>query len=424
MKKTKIPEMLEGEYKSLEPILRKCLAELKRIIIAQLRKIQNPELVRIRLTEARVKSLASIWRKAQKKEWKVQEILKETRDLVGFRIVCANIEDVYRIKELLLSNPRIKEIAAPEEDRIAMPTSSGYRDFKFYVQYETGDSKYSTIICEIQIRTALQDSWAILTHKDIYKEGDDLPESLKKLSYRLSQLLDVADQIAQDIREQVSEKREPSRLTGKLVNADTLRVLFKKAFRELPPDYLVRLVKDKCDELSITHIKPLEEALLSEKNKKQLQKAYARGTGWNIPNELIFEASPLIAACGIKIAMDAVYKLGTQEWSEIDQIYRREIMSELPDTFEEFLDYLEPHTKDELEEFPDRIYQLAEVFDALKECSLCGAPIIDEEIFAENAQEHYGVEDLEGKIESAILNSGADVGEGSLCSYHAYHKDD
>jgi hypothetical protein len=272
----------------------------------------------------------------------------------------------------------------------------------------------------------LQDSWAILTHKDVYKEGDDLPESLKKLSYRLSQLVDVADQIAQDIRAQVSEKREPSKHRGRLVNEDTLRVLFKKAFGELPPDYLVRLVKDKCDELGITHIKPLEEALFSEKNKKQVKKTYEKNTGWNIPNELIFEASPLIVAYGIKIAADAVSKHGKQEWFEIDQIYRREIASELPDTFEEFLEYLEPHTKDDLDDFPDRIYRLAEIFGAIRECSLCGAPIVDEEIFAEEAQEHYGVEDLEGKIESAILNSGADIGEGDLCSYHAYtiHKDD
>ncbi len=424
MKKTKIPQMLEEEYKSLEPILRRCRAELKRIIIAQLRRIQNPELVRIRLTEARVKSLASLWGKAQKREWKVQEILNEIKDLIGFRIVCANIEDVRRIKELLLSNPRINEIPGSEEDRITTPTSSGYRDFKFCIEYETRDSTYSTVICEIQIRTVLQDSWAIVTHKDIYKEGDDLPESLKKLSYRLSQLLDVADQIAQDIREQVSEKREPSKPRGRLVNEDTLRVLFKKAFGELPPDYLVRLAKDKCDELGITHIKPLEEALLSEKNKKQVKKAYEKSTGWNMPNELIFEASPLIVAYGIKIAADAVSKHGKQEWFEIDQIYRREIASELPDTFEEFLEYLEPQTKDDLTDFPDRIYRLAKVFNAMKECSLCGAPIINEEIFAETAQEHYGVEDLEGKIESAILNSGADVGEGGLCSYHAYHKDD
>ena len=424
MKKTNIPQMLEEEYKSLKPILNKSLAELKRIIIKQIGKVQNPKLVRIRLTEGRVKSLTSLWKKAQKKEWKVQAILEEIKDLVGFRIVCANIEDVHRIKELLLSNPRIKEIPSSEEDRITTPTSSGYRDFKFYIEYETSDSKHSTVICEIQIRTVLQDSWAILTHKDIYKEGDDLPESLKKFSYRLSQLLDVSDQIAQDIRDQVSEKREPSKRTGRLVNEDTLRILFKKAFGKLPPDYLVRLVKDKCDELRITHIKPFEEALLSEKNKKQLKKAYEKSTGWNIPNELIFEIAPLIVACGIRIATDAVSKRGKQEWFEIDQIYRREITSELPNTFKEFLEYLVPHTKDDDEDFPDRIYRLAEVFNAMKECFLCGASIVDEEIFSENAQEHYGVEDLEGKIESAILNSGVDVDEGGLCSYHAYHKDD
>jgi len=424
MKKAKIPQILKKEYKSLEPILHKCRAELKRIIIVWLGKVQNPELARIRLTESRVKLLTSLWKKAQKKKWKVQEILKEIKDLVGFRIVCANIEDVYHIKELLLSNPRIKEIPGSEEDQITTPTSSGYRDFKFYIEYETGDLKYSTVICEIQIRTGLQDNWAILTHKDIYKEGDDLPESLKKLSYRLSQLLYVADLIAQDIRDQVSKKREPSRRTGRLVNEDTLRILFKKVFGELPPDYLVRLVEDKCDELNITRIKLLEKALLSEKNKKQVKKAYEKNVSWNISNELIFEASPLIVTYGIEIATGFVNKRGAQEWSEIDQIYRREIISELPNTFKEFLEYLEPHTKNDYGDFPDRIYRLAEVFNAIKECHLCGAPTIDEEIFAENVQEHYGVEDLEGKIESAILDSGADVDKGGLCWYHAYHKDD
>jgi len=424
MKKTKIPQMLEEEYKSLKPILNKSLAELKRIIIAQLGKVQNPKLVRIRLTEERVKSLTSLWKKAQKKEWKVQAILEEIKDLVGFRIVCANIEDVHRIKELLLSNPRIKEIPESEEDRIKTPTPSGYRDFKFCIEYETYNPKYNNVICEIQIRTVLQDSWAILTHKDIYKEGDDLPESLKKLSYRLSQLLNVTDDIAQDIRDQVFQRRKPLKRKGRSVNEDTLRILFKMAFGELPPDYLVRLVKDKCDELSITHIKLLEEALLSEKNKKQLKKAYEKSTGWNIPNELIFEIAPLIVACGIKLAIDTANKHGKQEWEEINQVYRREIASELPNTFKGFLEYLEPHTKDDYEDFPDRIYRLAEVFNAMKKCSLCGAPIVDEEIFAENAQVHYRVEDLEEKIESAILNSGVNVDEGGLCSYHVYHKDD
>jgi len=176
--------------------------------------------------------------------------------------------------------------------------------------------------------------------------------------------------------------------------------------------------------LRIKDIKPLEEALLSEKNKKQIIKAYEKSTGWDITNELIFEILPFIVAYGIEIASDAVSKRGKQEWFEIDQIYKREITSELPNTYKEFLEYLEPHTKYDHEDFPDRIYRLAEVFNAKKECLLCGAPIVDEEIFSENAQEHYGVEDLEGKIESAILDSGVDVDEGGLCSYHAYHKDD
>lgn len=420
-KKMKIPKSLVEEYKSLEPILNKCIAELKRIIETQLGKIQNPRLVRIRLTEARIKSLRSLWEKTQKKKWKRQDIFTKVKDLVGFRIVCANIEDIYRVKELLLSNPRLEEIPASEEDRTITPSPSGYRDFKFYVLYKTGDVKHSTITCEIQIRTILQDMWAILTHEDIYKEGDSLPKSLKKLSYRLSDLLHIADQIAQDIRDEIFKRREPKKYKGKKVSENALRILYKKAFNELPPDYLIHLVKNKCKELGIVNIKQIEKALLSEKNIKHLKNAYIKATGWDIYNELVFEMSPLLVIYGIEVAVDAVTKYGKQEWGEADQIFKREI---LPDTFEEFLRYLEPHTKDDYSDFPDRIYRLAEALNAIKKCSLCGAPIVDEDIFSQKAQEYYGVEDPEYRIIGLVLNSGADVGEGSLCSYHAYRKDD
>jgi len=423
MKTMKRPEFLEEEYTSLQPILNKCLAELKRVIATQIKKIENPELVRIRLTEARVKSLASLWRKAQKNEWKPHDIFKEVYDIIGVRIVCANIEDIYRLRELLLSNPRIKEIPNSEEDRIKNPTESGYRDYKFYVLYETGDSQHPSIKCEIQIRTTLQDSWATLTHKDIYKEGDSLPKSLKKLSYRLSELLCVADQIAQDIRNEISSKKEPLKHGDKKINEDSLGLLYKKTFKVLPPDYLTRLVRNKCEELGIINIRRLEEAL-SSKHRRRLRNAYAKATGWNIYDDLIFGVSPLIATCGIKIAVDAVTKHGTREWEDADRIYKNEIMSELPETFQGFLDYLEPHTKDDLCDFPDRIYRVAEIFDATKGCFICGAPIVDEELFSQNAQEHYGVEDMEGQIESIVLHSGVDVGDGSLCSYHADHSDD
>jgi ppGpp synthetase/RelA/SpoT-type nucleotidyltranferase len=158
----------EDDYKKLEPVLNKSLAEIKRLVKAQLGKIHDPQLVRIRLTEARTKSLKSLLSKSEIKKWAKKDILKEAKDLLGLRIVCANTEDIKRIKELLLSNPRLIEIPQSEEDRTRNPTSSGYRDYKFYVSYETGIKDHPAITCEIQIRTVLQDSWATLAHKDIY----------------------------------------------------------------------------------------------------------------------------------------------------------------------------------------------------------------------------------------------------------------
>jgi ppGpp synthetase/RelA/SpoT-type nucleotidyltranferase len=296
----------EDDYKKLEPVLNKSLAEIKRLVKAQVGKIHDPQLVRIRLTEARTKSLKSLLSKSEKKKWAKKDILKEAKDLLGLRIVCANTEDIKRIKELLLSNPRLIEIPQSEEDRTRNPTSSGYRDYKFYVSYETGIKDHPAITCEIQIRTVLQDSWATLAHKDIYKEGDDLPESLKKLSFRLSELLHVADQIAQDIRDEVSSKREPLKHKNKKITDDSLSLTYKQAFKELPTEYLTRSVRNKCEELGINNIRTIEKVLTSKKIGRSLSSVYKKATGWDIYDSLIFQVSPLIAACGIKIATDVV----------------------------------------------------------------------------------------------------------------------
>ena len=417
-----IPEKLKEQYQTAEPNLRKCQSELTRLIENQLRKVDDRSLVRVRLTESRIKSLPSLWRKGQKKGWKPAEILNKVTDLVGLRIVCANMEDVRRIKEILVSSPRIRLITGSEEDRTESATASGYRDYKFYVEYEATDNR-QVVTCEIQIRTMLQDSWASLTHDDIYKE-EDVPEPLRKLSYRLSQLIHVADEIAQDIREQVSQRKQPLKGRGKTITPDSLRRLHKKTLGELPSDYMVQHVKTKCDECGVASIKDLETVINSRNYKRRLAKAYKNRTGWEPQNDLIFQLSPLIASFGIKVGIDAVTKRAQSEWEEVDQIYKREIASELPDTFEEFLEYLEPHAKDDLDDFPERVYRLAAVFEALEECSICGAPIIKEEIFAQNAQDHYGVEDLDGRAESLVANSGADIADGTLCPYHAHHRDD
>lgn len=418
--KSKKSKELKKDYESIKPILRKCRDELKRIITTQLKKAHNPELVRVRLTEARVKSLPSLWRKAKIKKWKNNEILEKANDLVGFRIVCANLEDIQKVKELLINNTRINEIVGSEEDHTQQPTPTGYRDYKFNIQYETGISKYENITCEIQIRTMIQDSWAVLSHKDIYKNELDLPETLKKLSIRLSDLMNVADKIAQDIREQVSQKREPQKSRGRLLNNDTLRRTYKKVFNDLPPDYLVLYVKNKCENLGITNIKPLETALLSERNRKRLQKAYRDTSGWEISNELLFEMAPLITVYGINIAVDAVKKRAKIEWEDVERVYRSEIESERPETYEEFLEYMEPHDKDDFEDFPDRVYRIAEIFKVLDSCSICSAPIVDPVALQEGVEEFYEIEDTDGKIQTAIIKAGADPGENGLCSYHNY----
>jgi Region found in RelA / SpoT proteins len=57
--------------------------------------------VRAEVRSVRLKGLSSVERKAAATRWKAEEALLACSDLIGGRVVCNNIEDVYRLAELL-----------------------------------------------------------------------------------------------------------------------------------------------------------------------------------------------------------------------------------------------------------------------------------------------------------------------------------
>src|SRR3990167_10696375 len=175
------------EFKKTYPALHRHLEAAKEkihaLIVEELGKIGHRYLLRMRLTESRPKKLHSLIQKAKRYDWKPDEILKKMQDVLGFRIVCSNIEDVYRIKDAL---GRIKGLKLREDlakNQVSNPSDSGYRAYHMYFEYMLADAGLShPILCEIQIRTMLQDAWAVLSHDDLYKNAETVSKDLKKLS--------------------------------------------------------------------------------------------------------------------------------------------------------------------------------------------------------------------------------------------------
>ncbi|MCC7065608.1 MAG: hypothetical protein IT456_22575, partial [Planctomycetes bacterium] len=147
-------------------------------------RIEDKALVRARLSDYRVKSLESIERKALRRQWRDEDALAECPDLIGARVMCNNVEDVYRFAELL--RERLPwDSAFSIQDYIKAPNERGYRALHINFMLDAGHGLApDRVACEVQIRTRLQDAWSELTHGDIYKQGQ-LPDDLREQTVHL-----------------------------------------------------------------------------------------------------------------------------------------------------------------------------------------------------------------------------------------------
>ena len=146
--------------------------------------------------------------KAEKNGWQANQALSACCDIVGGRVVCNNIEDVYRFVELLREALPAGTVAI--QDQIDEPNSAGYRALHVNLSLRVGTDPFrpELVPCEIQIRTRLQDAWAVLSHDDIYKQ-QELPEEVRARFKDLSEVLAAADHIASDIRRRVRSRPRP-----------------------------------------------------------------------------------------------------------------------------------------------------------------------------------------------------------------------
>ena len=188
----------------LEPALAAASSALDRALANAL---TDRDLTRIRNTSGRVKSKRRTWRKVQQPRYEgqvlsVDDIPRVVDDLVGLRVTCINVRDIEMVQTALEALPRSPGAAfwlnpRSERDYIAEPKESGYRGW--HVNLGTTVAK-SSVVCELQVRTLLQDSWGELTHEDTYSKDGALPPLVEVLSTRMSDLLSILDDIAEDLR--------------------------------------------------------------------------------------------------------------------------------------------------------------------------------------------------------------------------------
>lgn len=135
-------------------------------------------------------------------------------DMLGLRIVCPFLEDIETIKDLITSNFEVAEIdwkATQHSFR-----EFGYDSVHMLVKLEKGILR-ETIpgtrrVCEVQLRTILQDAWAEVEHELVYKSDIAIPnESIRRKLASLNATLTLSDLIFQEIRDYQKAIRQRSR---------------------------------------------------------------------------------------------------------------------------------------------------------------------------------------------------------------------
>lgn len=421
-------DQLESEvYSKVRSLAEHALAELRQRILKAVGALGDPNLVRARLADPRIKSPSSLMRKAQQHGWSFKESLSKAWDLVGLRLVCHNLQDVRRVADLLEESLQLDGLTVERHDYVVRPKPSGYQAIHlvFLMRVVLGSNE-ADLGCEIQIRSLLQDSWAELSRADVYSGA--VPPSIENRMKALSKLLARADATADRMRNDIARPRRGRRpISGQPLTDAAIAFLFRERFGDDPPDYLVQAILRDTEGLDLRS-DGIHAALTDESFIRRLQTAYEEASGWEAESTQLFEWAVQSLPLGKDAAVRRASAYGRTAWREIETIARREV---LPDTIDQIFRLIEYPQKDE--DSDSKLEAWASVLGASHSCAACATSIIDPEEFAAAAVKHYKIRGrratvLRERLAEAAKSRVAEIGwwgSPSLCSCcsNAFSKD-
>ena len=154
-----------------------------------IKRQRNP----IEFIKTRVKQPDSIASKLRRKGYPVtvQSVFENLSDVAGVRVICAFIDDIYKVADMLTAQDDIELIK--RKDYIKNPKMNGYRSLHLIIEVPVFFSDHKEQIrVEVQIRTIAMDFWASLEHQLKYKKDIDDAESIM---YELRACADVIEPI-------------------------------------------------------------------------------------------------------------------------------------------------------------------------------------------------------------------------------------
>jgi len=198
------PKTLRAAYAACRPDLERALAGLQGQIAEVLAR-DGPAFT----LKSRVKTFESYFKKALRLHaagWTTP-----ITDMLGLRIVCPFLDDIGRVRQLVTAHVDVVEIESKGADR-------SFREFGYdslHLLVALPDDvrirrlPHADPVCEIQIRTILQDAWAEVEHELVYKASATLFDgTVQRKLAALNATLTLSDITFQEIRDYQREIRE------------------------------------------------------------------------------------------------------------------------------------------------------------------------------------------------------------------------
>ena len=156
--------------------------------------------------KARLKTFDSFYRKHLKRLQKPGADPKDIdgHDLLGVRVVCPFMEDLKAVEGILGEHLEILERESKGEEQSFR--EFGYKSTHLLVRIPPAIAAAFPLqlppVCEVQLRTLLQDAWAEVEHELVYKvEFTPFDEALRRKLAALNANLTLSDIIFQEIRD-------------------------------------------------------------------------------------------------------------------------------------------------------------------------------------------------------------------------------
>ncbi len=283
--KAKPPSIEEAvsQYEARRPLLEQFTVELEGLLKGLLRRRG----VDYSIVESRCKSVDSFKEKIGREGKAYADPLSEITDQVGIRIILYYTNDVDAVGKLIAEE---FDVSASGDKRDTLkPNEFGYSSVHYVVSLSPARSTlaewdtYAGLQAEIQVRTVLQHAWASISHAIDYKQEHDAPSQLRRPLFRLSALLELADEQFDTLRsKQRALLLETEQQIGKgeleielnmdtvrefISSSDTVDAIVEASYRagfeaSTARDHTSDLVS-QCRSFGISTIKELQDVLLT-----------------------------------------------------------------------------------------------------------------------------------------------------------------